>query len=218
MIFLHRQNDPEFLTFTNVDGLELDVRSIGDELILTHDRIRNELASIYAPEVLFLKDKEIIEALKPYTIIVNVKESGLEEQISELFDDNNIKYYFLDSQIPDIIRLSKQEKYKGKFIIRVSPYESVNHYLLDLCEPEFIWVDYDYSNFNLNSYIKFLKKISSDCYINTLKIQKILVSPELYGLHNINLLYDIIQNKDTTEFLKQFSVCTKIPDEWRKIV
>lgn len=216
MIFLHRQNDPEFLRFKNVDGLELDVRSIGDELILRHDRIHNEQASVHTSDILFLED--FVEFLKPYTIIVNVKESGLEEQISELFDDNNIKYYFLDSQIPDIIRLSKQEKYKGKFIIRVSPYESINHNLLDLCKPEFVWVDYDYKNFNLNSYIKFLKNINNDGHINTLKIQKILVSPELYGLQNINLSYDIIQDKDITELLKQFSVCTKIPDEWRKIV
>ena len=216
MIFLHRQNDPEFLTFTNVDGLELDVRSIGDELILTHDRIHNEQASVHSSDILFLED--FVEFLKPYTIIVNVKESGLEEQISKLFDDNNIKYYFLDSQIPDIIRLSKREKYKGKFIIRVSPYESINYNLLDLCKPEFIWVDYDYSNFKLGKYLSFLKNIDDDERINTLKIQKILVSPELYGLQNINLSYDIIQDKDITELLKQFSVCTKIPDEWRKIV
>lgn len=216
MIFLHRQNDPEFLTFTNVDGLELDVRSIGDELILTHDRIHNAQASVHSSDILFLED--FVEFLKPYTIIVNVKESGLEEQISELFDDNNIKYYFLDSQIPDIIRLSKQEKYKGKFIIRVSQFENINYDLLNFSKPEFIWVDYNFENFNLNRYIKFLKNINNDGHINTLKIQKILVSPELYGLQNINLSYDIIQDKDITELLKQFSVCTKIPDEWRKIV
>ena len=215
MIFLHRQNDPEFLTFKNVDGIELDVRSIGSDLVLTHDRLssrhlENSSSLIYLSEV--------VQYLENYTVIVNVKESGLEEQISELFDDNNIKYYFLDSQIPDIIRLSKQEKYKGKFIIRVSSYENINYDLLNFSKPEFIWVDYNFENFNLNRYIKFLKNINNDGHINTLKIQKILVSPELYGLQNINLSYDIIQDKDITELLKQFSVCTKIPDEWRKIV
>lgn len=215
MIFLHRQNDPEFIQFKNVDGIELDIRSIGSDLVLTHDRLsshhlENSSSLIYLSEV--------VQHLKNYTVIVNVKESGLEEQISDLFDDNNIKYYFLDSQIPDILRLSKKEEYKGKFIIRVSQFENINYDLLNFSKPEFIWVDYNFENFNLNRYIKFLKNINNDEHINTLKIQKILVSPELYGLQNINLAYDIIQDKDITDILKQFSVCTKIPDEWRKIV
>jgi hypothetical protein len=107
---------------------------------------------------------------------------------------------------------------KGKFIIRVSQFENINYDLLNFSKPEFIWVDYNFENFNLNRYIKFLKNINNDGHINTLKIQKILVSPELYGLQNINLTYDIIQDKDITEVLNKYSVCTKIPYEWRKIV
>ena len=57
MIFLHRQNNPEFMTIKDVDGIELDVRSIGERLILTHDRIRNEQTSIYTSDVLFLEDQ-----------------------------------------------------------------------------------------------------------------------------------------------------------------
>ena len=217
MIFLHRQNDPEFINFKDVDGIELDVRSLGDRLVLTHDRINNEQISIFADGVLFLEDT--IEYLKDYTIIVNVKESGLEEQISELFDDNNIKYYFLDSQIPDIVRLCKQEKFKGKFIIRVSPYEKINNDLLNHSKAEFIWVDWhNFEHFKLDPYIKFLEDINNNDFINTNKIQKILVSPELYGFQNINLTHDIIQDKDITEVLNKYSVCTKIPYEWRKLV
>lgn len=217
MIFLHRQNDPEFINFKDVDGIELDVRSLGDRLVLTHDRINNKQISIFADDVLFLEDT--IEYLKDYTIIVNVKESGLEEQISELFDDNNIKYYFLDSQIPDIVRLSKQERFKGKFIIRVSNFETVNYNLFEHCKPEFIWVDWhNFEHFKLDPYIKFLEDINNNDYINTNKIQKILVSPELYGFQNINLTHDIIQDKDITEVLNKYSVCTKIPYEWRKLV
>lgn len=217
MIFLHRQNDPELMSIKDVDGIELDVRSIGERLILTHDRINNEQASIFAADVLFLEDQ--IQFLKDYTVIVNVKESGLEQDIADLFEENNIKYYFLDSQIPDIVKLSKQERFKGKFIIRVSPYEKVNNDLLNHCKAEFIWVDWhNFEHFKLNEYIKFLEEINNNDYINTNKIQKILVSPELYGLQNINLTYDIIQDKNITEVLNKYSVCTKIPYEWRKLV
>lgn len=212
MIFLHRQNDPEFMEIKDVHGIELDVRSIGERLILTHDRINNKQAS----DVLFLEDQ--IQFLKDYTVIVNVKESGLEEQIADLLEDNNIKYYFLDSQIPDIVRLSNQERFKGKFIIRVSDFETVNYNLFERCKPEFIWVDWhNFEHFKLDQYIKFLEDINNNDYINTNKIQKILVSPELYGLQNINITKDIIKVTNN-ELLNRYSVCTKIPDDWRKNV
>lgn len=216
MIFLHRQNDPEFMLIKDVDGIELDVRSIGERLILTHNRIKNEQASIFASDVLFLEDQ--IQFLKDYTVIVNVKESGLEEQIADLFEYNNIKYYFLDSQIPDIVRLSKKERFKGKFIIRVSPYEKINNDLLNHSKAEFIWVDWhNFEHFKILDYIKYLKDIDSDEYLIKNNIKKILVSPELYGLQNINITKDIIKVTNK-ELLNRYSVCTKIPDEWRKHV
>ena len=216
MIFLHRQNDPEFMSIKDVDGIELDVRSIGERLILTHDRIKNEQASIFASDVLFLEEQ--IQFLKDYTVIVNVKESGLEEQIADLFEDNNIKYYFLDSQIPDIVRLSKQERFKGKFIIRVSDFESINYNLFEHCKPEYIWVDYQkFDNFKILDYIRYIQEIDSDEYLIKNNIKKILVSPELYGLQNINITKDIIKVTNK-ELLNRYSVCTKIPDEWRKHV
>lgn len=215
MIFLHRQNDPENIAFKNIDGIEIDIRSYGDRLVLRHDRLHNNEIDSNSSDLIFLED--YICNLKKYTVIVNVKESSLEEQISKILEESNIKYYFLDSQIPDIIRLSKQEKYKGKFIIRVSDYETLNYKFLLHCKPEFIWVDYDFDNFNLIEYIEFLKKIDSDEYLNQNRTKKILVSPELYGLQYINITRDIIKITNK-ELLKKYSVCTKLPDDWRKIV
>ena len=142
MIFLHRQNDPSVIGNKNIDGIELDIRSQGDELILTHDRLNLDSKKIYLNDVL--------QDLKPYVVIVNVKESGLEEQISEILDSENIKYYFLDSQIPDIIRLCRNDKYRGKFIIRVSDFEEVKLDFLNHCLPEFLWIDYSkFNDFNI---------------------------------------------------------------------
>ena len=215
MIFLHRQNDPKNIVFKNIDGIEIDIRSLGSHLIVNHDRFYN-IDFENTDDCVCLQD--VAKYLKDYTVIVNVKESGLEEQISNILDEyGSIKYYFLDSQIPDIIRLSKQQKYEGKFIIRVSDYETLNYKFLSQCKPEFIWVDYNFENFNILEYIQFLKEIDSNEYLIQTSTKKILVSPELYGLQNINITQDIIKITNK-ELLKNYSVCTKLPDDWRKIV
>ena len=220
MIFLHRQNDPANIQFKNVDGLELDIRSCaannGSTLILTHDRLR-DFQFERSEDLICLDD--VIQDLKPYTVIVNVKESGLEEEVSEILEDNNINYYFLDSQIPDIIRLCRQEKFKGKFIIRVSDFEEVSDSFIEHTMPEYIWVDYSKfseDNFKIHEYKDFLENILKIQSINTCK--KILVSPELYGLQNIKITNDIINSETVKNILKEFCVCTKIPDDWREIV
>ena len=208
MIFLHRQNNPKIIDNKNIDGIELDIRSYGSKLILTHDRIEENNHNIYLEDI--LKD------LTGLIVIVNVKESGLEEQISKILDSADVKYYFLDSQIPDIIRLCRQDKFKGKFIIRVSDFEEVSTDFLNYCQPNFLWVDYSkFDNFKILDYINFINKMSSDDRLKSYK--KILVSPELYGLQNINTAYDIMKSTKK-ELLKEYSVCTTIPDDWRQIV
>lgn len=215
MIFLHRQNDPKNIVFNNIDGIEIDIRSLGSYLIVNHDRF-------YSRDFEKIDDyiclHDITKYLIDYTVIVNVKESGLEEQISDILDKCNIKYYFLDSQIPDIVRLSNQDRFKGKFIIRVSDYETLNYDFLDHCTPEYIWVDYQkFNDFKILDYIKYLKDVDANEYLNKNGIKKILVSPELYGLQNINITKDIIKVTNK-ELLNRYSVCTKIPEDWRKNV
>lgn len=216
MIFLHRQNDPEHVTFNNVEGIEIDIRSLGANLIVNHDRFYSvDLQNI--DDCILLQD--VVKYLRDYTVIVNVKESGLEEQISNILDQyGSIKYYFLDSQIPDIVRLCKQDRYRSKFILRVSDFESINYNLFEHCKPEYVWVDYQkFDNFKILDYIRYIQEIDSDEYLIKNNIKKILVSPELYGLQNINITQDIIKVTNK-ELLSRYSICTKLPDDWRKIV
>lgn len=215
MIFLHRQNDPKNIQFNNIDGIEIDIRSLGSYLIVNHDRFYStDFENI--DRCICLKD--VAKYLRDYTVIVNVKESGLEEQISDILDEHGIRYYFLDSQIPDIVRLCKQDRYRSKFILRVSDFESINYNLFEHCKPEYVWADYQkFDNFKILDYIRYIQEIDSDEYLIKNNIKKILVSPELYGLQNINITQDItkVTNK---ELLSRYSICTKLPDDWRKIV
>ena len=86
-IILHRINTIELLkkTPTNL-GVEIDIRSNRNELYLHHDPfIKGELF------------QEWIKYFKHGTIILNVKEEGLEDTILKLMQKYNIDdYFFLD--------------------------------------------------------------------------------------------------------------------------
>ncbi|EAH6293349.1 hypothetical protein ACJMBT_000639 [Campylobacter lari] len=197
MIFLHRQNNLEF-PIENY-GIEIDLR-YNEKLVLNHDLL--EKNSLYP----FLKEK--IQFMKNIPIICNVKESGLEEKIIELLGDN-FEYYFLDSQIPDILRLSKNG-YQGKFIIRISDVESYNEKLMDISKPKYVWVDYSqFSSFNIKDYQEFIYNIKPKLG----QVEPILVSPELYDLSYMKLIKSI-----QSILPKGFSVCTKKPDLWSMYV
>ncbi|EAH4981719.1 hypothetical protein FAD79_03055 [Campylobacter coli] len=193
MIFLHRQNNLEF-SIENY-GIEIDLR-YNENLVLNHDLL--EKNSLYP----FFEEK--IQFMKNIPIICNIKESGLEERVIELLGDN-FEYYFLDSQIPDILRLSKNG-YQGKFIIRISDVESYNERLMSVVKPKYVWVDYSqFSNFDIQNYREFIYGIKPKLE----QVEPILVSPELYDLSYIEFIEPI-----QSILPKGFSVCTKKPELW----
>ncbi|EHP2232373.1 hypothetical protein RYV56_001104 [Campylobacter coli] len=193
MIFLHRQNNLE--SFIENYGIEIDLR-YNEKLVLNHDLL--EKNSLYP----FFKEK--IQFMKNIPIICNVKESGLEEKIIELLS-GDFEYYFLDSQIPDILRLSKNG-YQGKFIIRISDVESYNERLMRVAKPKYVWIDYSqFSNFDIQNYREFIYDIKPKLE----QVEAILVSPELYDLSYIEFIEPI-----QSILPKGFSVCTKKPELW----
>lgn len=197
MIFLHRQNNLEFPIESY--GIEIDLRYNG-RLVLNHDLLEKDFLYSYF--------EEKIQFMKNIPIICNVKESGLEEKTIELLG-NNFEYYFLDSQIPDILRLSKNG-YQGKFIIRISDVEFYNKRLMDISKPKYVWVDYSqFSNFDIQNYREFIYGIKPKLE----QVEPILVSPELYDLSYMKLIKPI-----QSILPKGFSVCTKKPELWSMYV
>lgn len=176
MIFQHRANDLNIIR----DGIEIDLRTFNNKIILQHDILKDGLEL----DLNKLKDK---------TVIFNVKESQIEDLIIQRA--KNIDYYFLDSQIPDIIRLAKTGF--NRFILRISPYEDINTKLYDLVKPKYIWVDYDFTDFNFDLYIDFVNNIN-------LNSRKILVHPSLYCKYIKD--FDII----ISERLSDFDICMKL--------
>lgn len=197
MIFLHRQNNIKSFT----EAIEVDVRSSPRGLVLNHDRLD------------FSSEYPLIETLKGLTktAILNIKESGVEEELIDFCLTNNIDFYFLDSQIPDILRLSKEyPQHSHRFIIRVSDVESINQKLMALVKPKYIWVDYsEFYSFNIENYINFLKSIKTES-------EMILVSPELYSLEYLDITKEII-SRLKFEQLNSFNICTKHQELYKEL-
>lgn len=198
MIFLHRQNNIS----CKIDnyGVEIDLRRNKDGLVLNHDLLQfNNFYPLFVDKLKFFQS---------IPIICNIKESNLEELVMEIMGEE-YEYYFLDSQIPDILRISKN--IKGKFIIRVSDVETINHKLIEICQAKYLWVDYSqFDNFELKDYEKFITGLCGDI---DKSIKLILVSPELYKMSFLHLVPKI-----QSILPKGFSICTKNPELWETYV
>lgn len=208
MIFLHRQNNIRSFT----EAIEVDVRSSPNGLVLHHDRLD------FSAD--FSADYPLVYDLNHLTnnAIFNIKESGIEEELIEFCDlvnsnnsTNSIEFYFLDSQIPDIIKLSKKyPQHSHRFIIRVSDVETINQKFMDLVKPKYVWVDYsEFDCFNIEEYVNFVKSIKTES-------EMILVSPELYSLDYLDITREII-SRLKSEQLNSFNICTKYPELYKEL-
>lgn len=193
IIMKHRRNTIEELKETPQHlGVEVDIRTKGSELIIHHDP--------YADGISFV---DWLEHYHHKTLILNVKEEGLEDRLVALMQKKQIKdFFFIDQTFPFLIRtLKKGEK---RCAVRVSEYESVETALRLKGQAEWVWADC-FTHFSL-------KKEEAKA-LKDAGFKICLVSPELQGrkdpeeitqikkqMHNWNLSID--------------GVCTKIPELW----
>ena len=108
-IILHRINKIKDLKTVNpIFGVEIDIRTYGKDLILSHDP--------------FKKGDKLEDYLSEYkhgTLILNIKESGIENNVLSLIQRyHNVKNYFLlDVEFPYIFSASKKY-FKNRCIIK----------------------------------------------------------------------------------------------------
>lgn len=174
MIIWHRINTIEQLQYIDInDGVEIDVRSNKGVPYLSH--------FIDQDGVLFE------DWLKHYklkgTMVINVKEEGLETIILDLLVKYNItNYVFLDEPFWYLLNSSRNFNNKN-FAIRVSKFESVETALKSRELSDWVWYDY------------------FDNYINVEDIRKlidagfkvIMPSPELVN-SNVDYYDKLIKN------------------------
>ena len=129
-LIVHRVNSIKILNSIDTAlGCEIDIRTDGSKLILNHDP--------------FKKGDNLVDYLDEYrhgTLVLNIKETGIESIVLEEIQKRNIKSYFLlDIEMPYLIKaLIKSEK---NLAVRFSEYEPIENAVIFKNKFNWIWVD-----------------------------------------------------------------------------
>jgi len=194
-IYQHRVNTIEQLKSTPTKlGVEIDIRSHGELLVLSHDPFMRDL-------VIF---EDWLADYRHNGIILNVKEEGLEERILRLLNSHSIDdFFFLDQSFPFLVRTLKQEEFRCA--VRVSDFESVETARNLIPKPNWVWID------SFEGDWKHLAEIGE---LVSLGYKTCFVSPELQG-RNLESEFNQILNLLNTVGFEFDAVCTKMPEVWQ---
>ena len=195
ILISHRRNTLDSLKATPCKyGVEVDIRSYGDKLVIHHD-----------PFIEGESFNEWIAAYQHGTLILNVKEEGLEARLISLMQSHGIDdYFFLDQSFPFLVKWSKQGEHRCA--VRVSEFESIETALTLAGKVDWVWVDC-FNRFPLNHMDAQRLKDAG--------FKLCLVSPELQGRDaetEIPLLQQLLNELD----IQVDAVCTKRPELWER--
>ena len=191
----HRRNTLAELRATpSKYGVEVDIRSQGRELVIHHD-----------PFVAGEPFEEWFQAYQHGTLILNVKEEGLEGRLIELmksrgFDD----YFFLDQSFPYLVKWSRAGEHHCA--VRVSEFESVETAMTLAGKVDWVWVD---------CFTRFPLTCEDAQQLQQAGFKLCLVSPELQGRDaatEIPALIELLRQRG----IVAEAVCTKRPDLWEQ--
>jgi hypothetical protein len=192
----HRKNTLEDLRVSPTEfGIEIDIRSYDNKLILQHEP--------------FMAGELFEDWLKEYchgTLILNVKEEGLESHIIELMKIHKIKeYFFLDQSFPFLVKWSSLGE--SRCAIRVSEFETVETALSLAGKVDWVWID-SFTHFSLtHDEASRLKQAGYKLCIVSPELQGRDAEKEIPELHK--LLMDLGIFAD--------AVCTKHPALWKSL-
>lgn len=194
-LIVHRRNTlTELLATPEKYGVEVDIRSYGRNLVIDHEPFK-EGESFNA----------WIAAYRHGTLILNVKEEGLEVRLMELLEAHGIAdFFFLDQSFPFLIKSAKSGE--RRCAVRVSEYESIDTALSLEGKVDWVWVDC-FTHFPLSCEDAVRLKASG--------FKLCIVSPELQGRDpalEIPQLADLLVARG----IDVDAVCTKRPDLWNQ--
>lgn len=194
-IIAHRRNTIEELKGTPTEyGVEVDIRSNNGQLIIHHDPLK-------AGD----NFEEWIKDYRHSTLILNVKEEGLEARLIELMKQNHITdYFFLDQSFPFLIKWSKLGEHRCA--VRVSEFESIETALTLAGKVDWVWVD---------CFTHFPLSFNDATRLQNAGFKLCLVSPELQGrLAEIEIprLANLLQER----LIYPEAICTKQAELWKK--
>ena len=129
-IVIHRVNNVKTLNKIQPKyGIEIDIRSHNSNLILSHDPYK--------------KGESLDSFLNEYkhgTLVLNIKEAGIEDDVINSVKNSNVKNFFLlDVEFPYIF--GKMNSKNNKVAIRYSHYESINTLKNFIGKFNWVWID-----------------------------------------------------------------------------
>lgn len=192
-IIRHRRNSLAELRDTpHHHGIEVDIRSQGSRLVIHHD-----------PFVEGASFDDWIAEYQHGTLILNVKEEGLEARLIELMKKHGIDdYFFLDQSFPFLVKWARLGE--RRCAVRVSEFESIETALMLAGRVDWVWVDC-FTHFSLSA---------QDAHrLRSAGFRLCLVSPELQGRDaevEIPALAALLRERG----IEADAVCTKRTDLW----
>ena len=129
-IIIHRVNKIKELNKISTNfGAEIDVRTNGSNLILGHDP--------------FMKGDKLEDYLENYnhkTLVLNIKEAGIEEKVLSLVKKYSIKSYFLlDVEMPYLYKATINGQ--RNIAVRFSEYENIFLAKYFKNKLKWVWID-----------------------------------------------------------------------------
>jgi hypothetical protein len=193
-IIQHRRNTISELKATSVDlGVEIDIRSYGKDIILHHDPF--EIGENFEQWLRYFHHK---------TLILNVKEEGLEKRVLELMKLYSINdFFFLDQSFPFLIQTAKTGE--RRCAVRISEFESFDTALVLAGKVDWIWIDC-FTHCPLTYTVSVKLKAAG--------FKLCVVSPELQGFEAKSYIPEL-QRFFSNEDIVVDAVCTKEPQLWR---
>lgn len=192
----HRRNLRSELAATPQQyGIEVDIRSRGDKLIIHHDA--------------FVDGESFDDWITEYrhgTLILNVKEEGLEARLIALMEQHGIaNWFFLDQSFPFLVKWSKAGE--RRCAVRVSEFESIDTALTLAGKVDWVWVDC-FTHFPLSG--------ADARRLQDAGFKLCLVSPELQGRPAETEIPQLIALLAERGIVAE-AVCTKRPDLWEQV-
>lgn len=189
----HRRNTIEQLKATPAGlGVEVDIRSFGDRLIIHHDP--------------FVDGEDFENWLSHYRhrfLILNVKEEGLEQRLLALMAARGIAdFFFLDQSFPFLVKTARAGE--KRCAVRVSEFEAMATAETLAGLVSWIWVD---------CFTRFPLTGADARRLQSLGFNLCLVSPELQGRPGAASIPEM-RALLAREGVRADAVCTKLPELW----
>ncbi len=188
-LIAHRRNTVEELAATPHElGVEVDIRSYGDRLVIHHDAmVEGESFDAW------------IREYRHGTLILNVKEEGLESRLLAIMKERGIEdFFFLDQSFPFLVKTAK--KGESRSAVRVSEFEAVDTALTLAGKIRWVWVD---------CFTRFPLDEAAARRLKAAGFALCLVSPELQGRFDEAEILDIRRRFAAFGF-EPDAVCTKL--------